>query len=140
MDRNIEFKAMKDDMSNCNFVFGQLVYDAAGQPRITEVDSSGQGLIFHTCLKNTECQFTGLIDKNEKRIFEGDIVQCGYGIGKVVFQAGCFMIQWLDDKEAYLEFVFSRKGMHSRRHDEVLEIIGNVFQSPELLGVSTPDA
>ena len=34
--RIIKFRALKDDMSNCNFVYGELVYDAIGQPRITQ--------------------------------------------------------------------------------------------------------
>ena len=56
------------------------------------------------------------------------IVKCGYGVGEVIFQAGCFMVQWIDDKEAYLEFVFSRKGMYARKNDEQFEIIGNIYE------------
>lgn len=79
-------------------------------------------------------QFTGLKDRNDKEIYEGDIVKCGYGVAKVIFNAGCFMIEWLDDREAYMEFVFSRKGMYSRQNDdEKLEIIGNIHENPELL-------
>ncbi len=81
-------------------------------------------------------QSTGLSDLNNKEIFEGDIVKCGYGLGKVVWQAGCFMVQWLDDKEAYLEFVFSRKGMYVRKDDECFEIVGNIYENPEMLGVA----
>ena len=122
--RKIEFKAVKDDMSNVIFVFGQLVYDAVGQPRITELDSSGKGLTFHTCLKNTECQFTGILDKNEKRIFEKDILKTEDGICQVVFQDGGF---------AYLIRKNETFCPAYNWHIEEIEIIGNSFQNPELL-------
>lgn len=73
-------------------------------------------------------QFTGLLDKNEKEIYEGDIV-CGkmfYDrdaepekiVGTVVFQDGAFQLN-IDDMnvEHYFE----------------LEIIGNIHENPELL-------
>lgn len=78
-------------------------------------------------------QFTGLHDKNGVEVWEGDIVRCGYGVGQVIYNAGCFMVQWIDDKEAYMEFFFSKKGMYARKDDELFEIIGNVFDNPELL-------
>jgi uncharacterized phage protein (TIGR01671 family) len=74
-------------------------------------------------------QFTGLKDKNSKEIFENDIVKCGYGVGKVVYNSGCFMIEWLDDKEVYMEFLFSRKGVYTRTKDEELEVIGNIYEN-----------
>ncbi len=43
------------------------------------------------------------------------------------------MIQWTTDKESYLEFVFSRNGWHNRKDDDRLEVIGNIYLTPELL-------
>ena len=71
-------------------------------------------------------EFTGLLDLYGTEIYEGDIVKCGYGIGEVVFQAGCFMVKWLSDPEASLEFLFSRDGTYARKGEEQFEIIGNV--------------
>jgi uncharacterized phage protein (TIGR01671 family) len=84
---------------------------------------------------NTVCQFTGLKDKNGKKIFENDIVKCGYGIGKVIFHCGSFMVEWISDKEANMELLNSRKGIYTRSDDELFEIIGNTFDNPELLSV-----
>ena len=75
-------------------------------------------------------RFTGLIDKNGKEIWEGDIVRCSYGTGKVIFNVGCYMVSWLDDLEAYNEFLFSRKGTYKRKNDEEFEVIGNIYQNP----------
>lgn len=78
-------------------------------------------------------QYTGLKDTGDVEIYEGDIVDCGYGRGIVIFKAGCFMVQWINDPESYMEFLFSRKGMHYRRDDEQFCIVGNIHDNPELI-------
>lgn len=83
----------------------------------------------------------GLKDINKKDFYEGDIVKTGYGsIGKIIFRSGCFMIEWLDDKEADMEFVFSKNGRYTRTGDECLEIIGNIYEDDVDLLISQRNA
>lgn len=85
-------------------------------------------------------QFTGLKDKNEKEIYEGDICEIPdfypdifaengewkeiylNTIGKIIFIDGCFMIN--DGQEMPLHAIIGIKE---------IEIIGNIYENPELL-------
>lgn len=42
---------------------------------------------------DTVCQFTGEVDKNGKRVFEGDVVRYDSRTGYVNFGTGCFCVQ-----------------------------------------------
>lgn len=141
MNRELRFRAYNGETMNYNIMVGKF-----GAFWVNPgVKNNGLDANDSACLTpfNTKCsetaivmQSTGLNDINDKPIFEGDIVKCGYGKGKVIWKAGCFMVEWIDDKEAYLEFVFSRKGMYVRKDDEQFEIIGNIYENPELLVVA----
>jgi hypothetical protein len=125
--REIKFRALS---SSGEWVYGFLVRDNS-TPNYAWIHNSDGGAI--ACPIGTESQFTGLLDKKLKEIYEGDIVECGYGKGEVIFNAGCFMVCWIDDREAYMEFVFSRKGMYRRKGEEEFEVIGNIFENPEII-------
>jgi uncharacterized phage protein (TIGR01671 family) len=78
-------------------------------------------------------QFTGLKDKNGKEIFEGNIVNAQYNISSffkkvcVYFENGCF---YVDDKNPKQNLSI---GYFFREKKEI-EVIGNIYQNPELLG------
>lgn len=82
-------------------------------------------------------QYTGRIDKNKKRVFEGDIIRLCNGLPG--FDVG--VILWDDNDQAYLivsdpvgKLILDDFGHYGR--PEYYEVIGNICDNPELLEAS----
>lgn len=90
-------------------------------PHDTDRVYKGEYNIVFPCIPKTIGQFTGLLDKNSNKIFEGDIVKDIVGRMKAVeFYNG-----------RYYPFI-SFPEYTCWNTDEV-EVIGNIYDNPELL-------
>jgi hypothetical protein len=72
-------------------------------------------------------EYTGLKDKNGREICEEHIVDDDLEPMKVVYQDGSFGLKFLNNKEYFDNCV----------NWECCEIIGNIYENPELLGEET---
>lgn len=137
MDREILFKAKRKD--NGEWVEGYYLNIAKINPFICtgkiKLDGALKGIIapeMHEIVPDTVCQYTGLTDRDGKKIWENDIVRnkakWGAWLGKVIFKNSCFVIEWCEYRE------HSKKGMSAFSENLInaKEVVGNVFDNPEL--------
>lgn len=124
-----DYRVYRTKYKNGDWVYG-LLTDADNYLGFAEMTNTGgvQGIEVD---KNTIGQFTGLLDKNYKRIFEGDIVTglflFGLSVNAVVtFQDGAFGLEWCrGDVKTFNAFTSICNVKY--------EVIGNVHDNPELL-------
>lgn len=84
----------------------------------------------YAVIPETVGQHTTLCDSENKYVYEGDLINAGYGVGKIIFRSGCFFIEWIDDPEANIEPLGWFKNNKPRTG---YIIIGNIHENPEFL-------
>lgn len=153
--RNIEFRGKPKDKSACacaednGFVYGGIAFDGCtDETYITRWNSFGLGFIENVEVDPaTVGQFTGLYDKNDKPVFDGDILQFGERRLLVWWNGEAF--QWQAKTVTgydLITFDFAQFGYNWTNIDlgniysEIpilgrmsTEIIGNIHDNPELI-------
>lgn len=116
--RELKFRAWVDNKSmDYEPYIGAIVGIFYEDIRVSDLNFS---------LKSTPAvfmQYTGLHDKKGTEIWEGDIVKHGFHYYVVEFLEGCFIIKC--SSEPWLCLL--------GRLDEIVEVIGNIYENPELL-------
>lgn len=144
--REILFRG-RNCLDEKDWVYGNLE-DRDGDYHITSWfirPKSDNFLDCDCCMVDNETvgQFTGLTDKNGKKIFEGDIVVVRYPkgniccVGDVQFDSGVFGVEWTATKENKSMLGGWGQRHNLRRFDDdiidKIEVIGNIHDNPELL-------
>ena len=121
--REIKFR-LWDKLGNKIVTPNKIIYlNLLGQV-VTDSPENGEIIPFSKDTYELN-QSTGLQDVTGKDIYEGDIISDPMGIGQIVFDSGSFCIKWNDNPNESILILES----------ELLEIIGNLFETPELLKV-----
>ena len=123
--RTIKFRG--GDIETDAWFYGDLEYcQATNKAIIHTYDCDGKYESQHTIAPDTIGQYTGLCDKDEKEIYEGDILEdadlryevCWYD------EIAAFMAEDIESKKPFL--------LSDLDLNETV-IIGNIFDTPDLL-------
>lgn len=128
MNREIKFRAWHKDLKKM-FKIGQITLEE-GTWNFEPNDRDFIGMSIPYQPSFVLMQYTGLHDKNGKEIYEGDIVRIIVNnniekICRVEFKNGIFGVMFSKNKDltAFPHFC-----------NTTFEVIGNIYDNPELLG------
>lgn len=136
--RELKFRAWDD--KDKKWLLGYDYENLGGFSMMGEVMAFGQytKMLNSFKLKDWDCiklmQFTGLLDKNNKEIYEADICRLFSCDRPIVFKDGSF--GYMTDFNELAWFVPIGSNSHFNWEDgrsDKIEVIGNIYQNPELL-------
>lgn len=145
--REVLFKAKRKD--NGEWVEGYVVAYPSGKAEIHKISKELPDILLKCEIApSTLCQYTGLTDKNDKKIWENDILRYSYDYDgspflkdgeEIKYRVGAvFWSEWRGswavcgrgNKKCTNNDVFKYN-----RNPNRTEVIGNIFDNPELLEV-----
>lgn len=126
--RTIKFRGKRLD--NGEWVYG---YYAVILNKL-RVDSKETIIItpegYYEVLPDSVGQWTGLVDRNGKEIFEGDIIS-----RENTYENNC-VVKWDDESCGFtLNYIYFDESYNMNEFWDDFEVIGNIHDNPELLEV-----
>lgn len=147
MNREILFKAKTTKKDNPKHEFsekwvegnlilcGEKAYIHPISNKIRTTGEIGRIIVLHEVIPNTICQYTGLTDKNGKKIWENDICDRKEKYPEIVtYNKGDWQLDYSYALGKEKHFCACNLGFYACER-ECVEVIGNVFDNPELLEV-----
>ena len=130
--RDIKFRGKSIDSNK--WVYGSLMIDKWDNSYVIyPINDKVEDLVGEPVDCDSIGQYTGITNKNGKEIYEGDIVKYVDNMCKVEFvacvkyDAPSFEFWDTDDMYCGIELCESIKG------EDEIEVIGNIYDNPELL-------
>ncbi len=114
---------------------GKRVIDGKWVESCCPLGEMHSGTVTYDFDSKTVCQYTGLTDKNGRKIFEGDIVSAwsegSHAIGKVKQRTdGLWLLYPAWQNRIMWGLCPNDKG------ETTVEVIGNIYDNPALVGVT----
>ncbi len=107
-----------------SWVYGDLTFSRYGNPYIGSLSKIWSGV-----KRNTVGQYTGMHDSNGEDIYEGDIVRTSDNDDELA------VVEW-DDED--LRFTVTHgnvvNGLGEEYYPREVEVVGNIYENPELIG------
>lgn len=114
---------------------GEKAYIHPISNKIRTTGEIGRIIVLHEVIPNTICQYTGLTDKNGKKIWENDICDRKEKYPEIVtYNKGDWQLDYSYALGKEKHFCACNLGFYVCERNCV-EVIGNVFDNPELLEV-----
>ena len=151
MNREIKFRGISID----EWVYGMLCKVNEGDTEHgepikykiqTDEKEYGEYVKCFITDENTIGQYTGLHDENGKEIYEGDIIEFSYDVftGNFDTKVGRGTVEFIDGAFYIKPFEIEGRKVKDTDNEEwfllytvntdTLEVIGNIYNNPELLG------